>query len=367
MIRYRAKLERDLLRWEASGWIHRDGANAIRAEFAAKSGGFGLASTLGILGAVLLGFAAMSFVAANWQLMSKLARLLLLFCGLSTSYAIAAVLFKRSMSAFGHAAVLFAVAIFGAAIMLIAQMYHIEGNPPDAVLLWAVGALGPGLMIPSNPALTWALALFGLWSSWEMTLISGVHWAFLLAWTAVACGFAMTRWRPGLQLLSIALSAWIVALGYRMGDTSAYAAHGIVVIIGLMVTTTSILFGAAIDRVRSVSGAMLGYGMAVTYAGLVALQFIVPKSTDTIVIFGALTLVLIIGALAWTFRVGNRPALWVAYSAFSIEIFALYVKKLGSLMGTSAFFLIAGLIVVALSMVAYRLHEKSPANTGAAA
>ena len=53
MIGYRAKLERDLLRWEAAGWLDRDGANAIRAELAAKRGGFELASTLGILGAVL--------------------------------------------------------------------------------------------------------------------------------------------------------------------------------------------------------------------------------------------------------------------------------------------------------------------------
>jgi uncharacterized membrane protein len=107
--------------------------------------------------------------------------------------------------------------------------------------------------------------------------------------------------------------------------------------------------------------------MVITYAGLFALQFIVPKPTDTIVAFGALTLVLIVGAMVWAFRIGNRPALWIAYSAFSIEIFALYVKKLGSLMGTSAFFFVAGLIVIALSMMAYRLHGRSPANTGAAA
>jgi uncharacterized membrane protein len=367
MVGYRAKIERDLRRWEASGWLDRDGANAIRAELAAKRVGFELASTLAILGAVLLGFAAMSFVAANWQLMSKLARLLLLFCGLSGSYAIAAALFKRSMPAFGHAVVLLAVTIFGAAIMLIAQMYHIEGSPTDAVLLWAMGALGAGLMIPSNPALAAALALFGLWSSWEMTLVPGVHWAFLLSWTAVASGFAMTRWRPALHLLSIAMSAWIIALGYRLSDMGAYAAHEIVVVIGLLLSTASILVGRRDRRNRRVSGAILGYGMVLTYAGLFALQFIVPKPTDTIVAVGALTLVLIVGALVWAIRAGNRLALWIAYSAFSIEIFALYTKKLGSLMGTSAFFFVAGLIVIALSMVAYRLHGRSPTNTGAAA
>ncbi len=34
-------------------------------------------------------------------------------------------------------AVLAGIALYGASIMLIAQMYHMDGNPPDAVLLWA--------------------------------------------------------------------------------------------------------------------------------------------------------------------------------------------------------------------------------------
>ena len=34
-------------------------------------------------------------------------------------------------------------AVFGASIMLIAQTYHISGNPADAVLLWAAGCSLP--------------------------------------------------------------------------------------------------------------------------------------------------------------------------------------------------------------------------------
>jgi uncharacterized membrane protein len=112
---------------------------------------------------------------------------------------------------------------------------------------------------------------------------------------------------------------------------------------------------------------MLGYGMVIAYAGSVALQFLIRDSDNHIVAFGALTLALIVGALLWAWRTDNRPALWIAYTTFSIEIFSLYIKKLGTLMGTSAFFLVAGLLVIALAAIAYRLHAKTPRNAGAAA
>ncbi len=62
-------------------------------------------------------------------------------------------MFQRGLNAFGHAATLLGVAVFGASIMLISQMYHMDGNPPDAVLVWAIGALVTGVLLKSNPAL----------------------------------------------------------------------------------------------------------------------------------------------------------------------------------------------------------------------
>src|SRR5919201_1337468 len=89
MERYRSRLERDLPRWQAQGWVSKEGAGAIRKELEAAGRGVGLSATLAILGAVLIGFAAMSFVAAHWQEMSKLARLALLFAGLWSAYGLA--------------------------------------------------------------------------------------------------------------------------------------------------------------------------------------------------------------------------------------------------------------------------------------
>jgi uncharacterized membrane protein len=166
MSRYAKRLDRDLVRWREAGWVTPDGEAAIRSDVASHSSKLDLASALGILGAVLIGFGAMSFVAAHWSEMPRLFRLAMIFGGLFGAYGIAGVLFDRKHPTFAHAAILLGVALFGAGIMLIAQMFHIEGHPPDAVLTWALGALAAGVILKSNPALALSMLLICVWSGW---------------------------------------------------------------------------------------------------------------------------------------------------------------------------------------------------------
>lgn len=361
------RMRAELARWQEQGWVSPEGVRSIQADLDSRKSGFGLAGTLATLGAVLMGFAAMSFVAANWEHMSKLLRLLLLFGGLAGSYGLAHVLFQRKLDVFGHAAVLAGVALFGASIMLIAQMYHMEGNPPDAVWLWALGALAAGLLLQSNPALGAALILACVWS----VMTTGqtpraIHWGFLPMWGLVAAGVAMTCWRRGLDLLALTFSGWLISAALQYGnERGGY----LLAAIGIGLALISILQGDVIDRWRRISGTLLSYGMVLAYVGLFVVQF-VPRgllsgSTAHNIWFPAIiTLGLILGALWWAWKTENRSALWIAYGAFSIEIFALYLRKVGSLMGTSLFFFITGLLVIALSVVAYRLHNAQTRAVG---
>ncbi|MEQ1649156.1 MAG: DUF2157 domain-containing protein [Hyphomicrobiaceae bacterium] len=361
------RLRAEMARWQEQGWVTSEGVRSIQADLDSRRSGFGLAGTLATLGAVLMGFAAMSFVAANWQDMSKLLRLLILFGGLAGSYGLAYALFQRKLDVFGHAAVLTGVALFGASIMLIAQMYHMEGNPPDAVWLWAIGALVAGLLLKSNPALGAALILICIWSWMSMgQRLFGIHWGFLPMWGLAAAGIAMTRWRRGLDLLAMSFSSWLVMAALQYGnERGGY----ILAVIGVGLALFSILQGDVIDRWRRISGTLLSYGMVLAYIGLFVVQF-VPRgllyggSSQAIWLPAIVTLGLIVGALWWAWRTENRSALWIAYVAFSVEIFALYLRKVGSLMGTSLFFFITGLLVIALSVVAYRLHNTRVSTVG---
>lgn len=356
----RNRFEEDLDRWQSRGWVTADGANAIRADRAQRGSGVQLSSVLAVLGVVLLAFAAMSFVAANWQDMSKLTRLALLLGGIVGSYAGAAHLFQRQQDGFAHALVLLGVALFGAAIMLVAQMYHIEGNPPDAVLTWTAGAVLAGVAFKSRPALALAMLLIGLWGAWQTDIRSGVYWPFLLGWAAVAATLLWARWRPGLHLALAVLSIWIASLGFTLLRGHA---HHVVAVVGLVASAAAGAVYETKPQWRAVALTTLCYAMGVAFAGLFALQFIDERALRGLAPLAgiaALTIALLVAAVVWGWKRGERSVMWLGYAGFSVEILALYFKTVGTLLGSSMFFLLAGLIVVALALVARRLMENAP-------
>jgi uncharacterized membrane protein len=369
---YQRRVERDLARWHAAGWVNDSGAAAIEADLAARRPAFGAAAGLAVLGAVLFGFAAVSFVAANWDGMTKLARVLLLLAGLWACYGSAAFLYARSLNAFAHAAVLAGIAVYGAGIWLVAQIYHMAGNPSDAVLLWALGAALAAVLVRSPATLAATFVLLTVWTCWERTETIGPHWIFLAPWAAAVAVAVWLRWRPGRHLAALSLVAWLVPLGYLVLDRHA---HWLVVAIGVTAGLAAIVAGPVIDRWTGAAQAIFAYAIAVAFAGLFIMQFIEdisflsPVHRLTTGQFGALaaaTLALLTGAMYHALASDNRGALWVGYTAFAIEIFAIYVRMLGTLLDTSLFFMIAALIVSALAWAAYRLHRiEAPAAEAA--
>ncbi|MGI9403047.1 MAG: DUF2157 domain-containing protein [Hyphomicrobium sp.] len=353
---YRTRLERDLTRWRETGWLTAEGEASIRADVATHTRSLELAPALAILGAVLIGFAAMSFIAANWDEMSRLARLALIFASLCAAYGIAGILFERAHPAFAHAAILAGVGLFGAGIMLIAQMFHIDSHAPDGVLTWALGALGAGVVLRSNPALLAAMLLMGLWSGWEMMESGAVHWPFLLGWAAVTAALLWRRWVLGLHFAAVVLSIWIICLGYLLFDGHS---HGVVVGVGLLIAAAGLALPLVNERWSAFSSPAVAYGMTIAFAGLFALQFL---EDDTLlfelILLAIAALSLVFGGIAYGLRTGSSAALWLGYGGFSIEVLALYFRTVGTLLGSSLFFLAAGLIVIALAAVAYRLHAR---------
>lgn len=363
MLLYARRLDRDLARWREAGWVTKEGEAAIRSDVAAQTRKVELAPVLGILGAVLIGFGAMSFVAAHWSEMARLLRLALIFAGLFGSYGLAGYLFERQHPAFAHAAILAGVALFGAGIMLIAQMYHIEGNPPEAVLTWALGALFAGVALKSNPALALAMVLMGLWSGWQIGETGEAHWAFLLGWGAVAGAILWQRWVPGLHLAAIVLSAWIIGLGYLLFKGHA---HGLVVGIGFVIAAVGLAVPALSQRWRGWGLVGVAYGMTIAFAGLLALQFVERVSLGALILLALLTLAIVLAGISVGLRTSNSAMLWLGYAGFSIEVLALYFKTVGTLLGSSLFFLSVGALVIALAGAAYRLHGRTqPSKEGA--
>jgi uncharacterized membrane protein len=394
---------RDLARWREAGWVTADGEAAIRAELDDGGGAFKLANVFGVIAAILLGCAVLTFVASNWQEMSRLERLLLLGGSLLTAYAAAGVLFERGMPGLAQAAVLLGVLIYGASIMLISQMYHIDGNPPDGVLLWAIGALAAGYVLRSGPALFAALALFALWSGWETshTMSWGrnslVHWPFPVAVAAVAAGFARERSQRGLDACAVALTAWVLSIGLLMpgGRTIVPMVGAIAVLAAIAIehasrsmtdpsgseSTEASTTGSAttLDRIAadtivwlrsnvpSFARSLLFYGAAVLFGGVV-MNMLAPElgfgrrevNAAALVVWYGAGLVLSIAGVWYGTMTTDRALTRLAYSAFAVTVLIIFLRTVGSLMLTSAFFFIAGLVAVGLAFAGWRLSSIRP-------
>ena len=370
---YRQSIERDLQRWQAAGWISDTGTAAIRADLASRKPPLGAAAILAMLGAVLFGFAVMSFVAANWNAMSKLARLILLLATLWACYAGAAWLFRRQLQMFAQAAVLGGIAVYGASIMLISQMYHMEGSPPVAVLFWSLGALLAAVLVPSAAALAATFVLILVWTWWERALTNAAHFGFLAMWAATAAAALWLRWRPGLHLAAASLIIWLVPIGFFILDRHA---HWVVVLTAAVLAAVAVWDGQDGESQLPATAASFAYAIVVAYAALFIMQFVDSRwlysgapegSLEWLVLLAAISIVGLLGAMLWALKSDNMAALWLAYAGFALEVFMLHVMTIGTLLNTSVFFLVSAVIVSAFAYVAYRLHQRKAAVPGVGA
>jgi uncharacterized membrane protein len=209
--KYLRRLGQDLPQWVERGWVQRGAEPDILAHVAAQhSSNERMIIALTLMGVLLLGSGVITFFAAHWAGMSKLAKLLLLFGSMSAAYIAAGFAATRGkLPRLSQGLWLLGVILFGANIMLIAQIYNIDSHYPNGVLMWALGGLLVAYAIPAQTALAAAIALAVLWTGMESTDFNRhFHWPFLLFWLACLPLVYRHSWLRSLHLVMIALLLW---------------------------------------------------------------------------------------------------------------------------------------------------------------
>src|SRR3989304_4314553 len=138
------RLRKELPVWLQQGWVTPGSVQKILDHVAAQrgTGVRYLPLAFSILGVLLLGAGVITFFAANWSIMPKVAKLPLLFGSMWLAYAGAGYALRyREAPQLGEALLLLGVILFGSNIMLIGQIYHIDAHYPNGVLLWALGGV----------------------------------------------------------------------------------------------------------------------------------------------------------------------------------------------------------------------------------
>jgi len=214
------RLGRELPKWVEAGLVAPDKAPLILAHVAKGSPRHSLAAMFAILGAVLLGVGIITFMAANWQEMPKIAKLLVLFGAMWAAFAAAAWgMSRESRGWLPEAMLLLGVLLFGANIMLIAQIYHIDAHYPDGVLAWSLGALLVAWLLTSPAAFVAGLMLAMLWSGMEVFDFSRLHWPFLMVLAGFTLLAVRQSWSRFAHLIMAALLLWSISTyAYFIGE-----------------------------------------------------------------------------------------------------------------------------------------------------
>jgi uncharacterized membrane protein len=150
-----------------------------------------------IIGAFLVGAGVFSFIAANWQVMSRSSKLSVIILAMLGAYTSGWYLRERSsLTRTGNALILLGSIIYGGGIFLIGQIFHVRSNWPDGFILWMLGVIPMALAVRLRSLLALALIVgaiglgahpFGIFEAmkgYERFLLTS---SFLLLAAAVSC------------------------------------------------------------------------------------------------------------------------------------------------------------------------------------
>jgi hypothetical protein len=211
---YRQRLEADLARWESEGVIARAVGVSIRAALPPRPKGVNVATVVAIVGGLLIAGAFLAFVASNWTAIARPARFAILLAGIVLAFSLGGFFDRRRRPYVADLGVAVGSIIFGAAIALVGQMYHLGDDFTGGLLLWAFGALVAAVLTGSRGALAVALVVACVWSGASVGGIADVpHLPFVGFW--LICAVLSVIWNApsARHLVSLAALVWWTIAG----------------------------------------------------------------------------------------------------------------------------------------------------------
>jgi uncharacterized membrane protein len=382
---YAERLARDLARWRSEGLSRPEQERAILARLGAAESrvlrvlrmGW-LVSIVSILGALVFAGGVVLFFAANWDEIPDAIRTVMIFAGIIAAYGAGyALMYRYDMRRLGSAFLLLGVLLYQAGLFLLAQIYNMPVDSPVLFLLGAIGALPLAYLFGSRIILLLAIAAA---TAWQMTTAVQRHDEGADEWSvlAVMAGFALVLYAAGrLHMLRDALR--------RLGEVYALAGGLLALAIIYFMTFTEPWREIVDENIDPAAAPADVYGMFALAAVLIAAQAIARPRTlvelGELVVQAALLVVALV-AITWPSWLGYAAVFNVVYFALAAALIARgytenderyvnggltvvaigvvtrYIDTMSDLLVGSAFFLVGGLLLLALAFVFERVRRE---------
>lgn len=331
------------------------------------------------IGAILIGIGAILFVASNWEKIGDTIRILLLagstlsihYTGYHLKYE------NQKYPRLGSSLLFLSALFFGASLFLIAQIYNINANNSTLVLIWFFGVFPLIYSYRSTAVAGLCSLLFYLWiyllysernsfseliNIRDLYLISGIALYFtgtLHELSAKAKHAAPIFKFMGLQVVLVAL--FICTFGSwepksKEIISAIYAFLGILFLAVLLSKTlrSKLTVFQTDMSIAVISFLMAGFTLIAQHTSVSEEAY---AGFFNLVFLGLLVLLLYAGYSTEDIRIVNTAMFW-----FIPLIIARYFDFFWDLLPRSFFFMIGGLVLLALSMVLERKRRELKAQ-----
>ena len=422
MAGYRERVLRDMEQWQRAGWITPEQATAIASSLPAGRLQLGFSAVIAILGAILFSAGIISFIAANWEGITRTGRLGITAFVMISAYTIAALLRRTAHPFYAEAALIVGGMGFAAALALSGQIYNMGEAFVDLIGWWTAGILVASALLASTVmavlaligAVAWAFAataetefLAIHWPALGAIIAGGVLAAYLESGAArILAAIALLAWLAFALIASAKAESWNLATAMTAGAAASAAIFTAGAFLSAVAAGTSrwralgraslwpslvaLLLTLGILQVAEErllidqtflqwltlgAAATMALGFLATRRGTLAFSAFV-----LLVILGSMTvafsaflppdrlLALVIGsvivltACIWAVqlgRAGHVPAgTQTGLAAFGLEVLYIYVMTLGTILDTAVVYLIGGLLLILLALSLYQLERR---------
>jgi uncharacterized membrane protein len=367
---YRGRLERDLKVWVDKGLVDAPAAAAILSEYDSRPASFSLGRVLAVMAALMLGAAILLFVASNWDEIPRIVRLVGLIALIWAFYLGGAYSFARARPILASALLILGTVSFGGAMSLVGQMYNLSGDELTMMVVWfAVASVAAALFRSSAQValagfLAWGFCGFYLWDHAD-------EWYGIMPWlppVMAAVLIALVRYtdaprsRHLAYLMLVGWLTWIFAQYESLHAAILLATAGMIAFLAVSLPVSPLM---RIARTAGVAPAF--YTFLIAAIGLFAIHgeisngvfenniWVVNKLP--LIVLALATLASAVAAIVLSGR-DNGAVRYLAYVVFAGEILYLAGETVGSIIGTSGFFLICGVLVAIAAWLVIRLERR---------
>ncbi|GAB4351239.1 MAG: DUF2157 domain-containing protein [Oricola sp.] len=380
-------IERQIEDWEKRGVLDAETARRLRADVGASlavprvgpARRFSFFQVVAFFAAVSIGAAILLFMAANWGAIPRVMRAAGAVAVVFAGFVAGALVNGRQglrMRIVEEACYLVAGAAFMAGVALVGQMYHISGDIRDTALLYAAALGLSGAAVRSAVLVGVAGGWITFWQVDGPDAGNLLSLQFIVFAVAIGLGIAFSELVKAAWLRRGFQAAGVVGLLPFLGEALDWVAdryqsvpEGVRDVFWAIVWALS-LAGMALERWRPATlravplmasprvGALFG-------TGLVAIAFLHGElDGDAGLVVASSMAVLFVLVVLYAHGRDNRFTRYVCYALFAGEVLVVYGETVYSLLGTSGFFLVLGLVLAAIAFAVHRLERRWRSRAG---